>query len=118
MKLNAILDAVRAVGMAHNGGKGGEFILVATESQLVKLTQKLYELSKPEVTHDPVRTDAERDAKDAANWREMAPLWAEDINRRATVEQWMFDAARGKRSMPTPEELREWALKLGTRDAR
>lgn len=36
------------------------------------------------------------------------------INRRATVEQWMFDAARGKRPMPTPDELREWAIKLGT----
>lgn len=54
--------------------------------------------------------------RDAALWREFAPKWDESLNRRATVEQWMFDAARGKRPMPTPEELREWAMKLGTRD--
>lgn len=54
--------------------------------------------------------------RDAALWREFAPKWDESLNRRATVEQWMFDAARGKRPMPTPQELREWALKLGTRD--
>jgi hypothetical protein len=40
--------------------------------------------------------------------------WAASLNRRATVEQWMFDAARGKRPMPTPDELRAWAIKLGT----
>lgn len=40
--------------------------------------------------------------------------WAAALNRRARVEQWMFDAARGKRPMPTAEELRAWALKLGT----
>jgi hypothetical protein len=40
--------------------------------------------------------------------------WSSALNRRATVEQWMFDAARGKRPMPTPEELRAWAIKLGT----
>jgi hypothetical protein len=43
--------------------------------------------------------------------------WAASLNRRATVEQWMFDAARGKRPMPTAEELRAWAIKLGTPDA-
>lgn len=36
------------------------------------------------------------------------------LNRRATVEQWMFDAASGKRPMPAPDELRNWALHLGT----
>lgn len=51
--------------------------------------------------------------KDAALWREHAPKWDESLNRRATVEQWMFDAARGKRPMPTPEQLREWAMRLG-----
>jgi hypothetical protein len=40
--------------------------------------------------------------------------WGGALNRRATVEQWMFDAARGKRPMPTPDELRAWAIKLGT----
>jgi hypothetical protein len=36
------------------------------------------------------------------------------INRRVTIEQRMFDAAAGKRPMPTPDELREWAVYLGT----
>lgn len=40
--------------------------------------------------------------------------WAAALNRRATVEQWMFDAANGKRPMPDASELRQWALKLGT----
>lgn len=40
--------------------------------------------------------------------------WAAALNRRTTVEQWMLDAARGKRPMPTAEELRAWAIKLGT----
>jgi hypothetical protein len=40
--------------------------------------------------------------------------WAGALNRRATVEQAMFDAARGKRPMPTADELRAWAIKLGT----
>ncbi|MBI2770345.1 MAG: hypothetical protein HYX47_12035 [Burkholderiales bacterium] len=54
------------------------------------------------------------DARDAALWREQAPRWAASLNRRASVEQWMFDAVCGRRPMPTPEELRQWALKLGT----
>ena len=54
------------------------------------------------------------DATDAALWREFAPKWAASLNRRATVEQLMFDAANGKRPMPLPDELRAWALRLGT----
>lgn len=54
------------------------------------------------------------DARAAELWRIHSPRWAASINRSATVEQWMFDAARGRRPMPTPEELRQWALKLGT----
>lgn len=53
---------------------------------------------------------------DAAKWREHSPRWAASLNRRATIEQLMFDAASGKRPMPTPDELREWALRLGTPD--
>lgn len=53
------------------------------------------------------------DSYDARRWRTMAPRWAEALNRRAEVEQLMFDAARGKRPMPTAEELRAWALRLG-----
>jgi hypothetical protein len=40
--------------------------------------------------------------------------WVAMFARRCEVEQLMFDAARGKRPMPTQQELREWALKLGT----
>ena len=43
------------------------------------------------------------------------PKWlAASLNRRVIVEQLMFDSAKGKRPMPTADELREWALKLGT----
>ena len=52
--------------------------------------------------------------RDAALWRECAPKWDASLNRRAEVEQLMLDAARGKRPMPSPEELRAWALRLGT----
>jgi hypothetical protein len=41
-------------------------------------------------------------------------LLTQIINRRVTIEQRMFDAAAGKRPMPTPDELREWAVYLGT----
>lgn len=54
------------------------------------------------------------DAREAALWRAHAPQWAAALNRRATVEQWMFDAANGKRPLPDALELRQWALKLGT----
>jgi hypothetical protein len=48
--------------------------------------------------------------------RELSKIWGQSLNRRAEVEQMMFDAASGKRSMPTAEELREWALRLGVPD--
>jgi hypothetical protein len=54
------------------------------------------------------------DAQDAPPPAAEPPWWAAALNRRATVEQLMFDAARGKRPMPTAEELRAWAVKLGT----
>ena len=54
--------------------------------------------------------------KDAEAWREHSPKWGESLNRRATIESLMFDAAKGARPMPDASELREWALRLGTRD--
>lgn len=38
------------------------------------------------------------------------------INRRAEIEDLMMQCARGVRPMPTRDELRQWALKLGTPD--
>jgi hypothetical protein len=68
-----------------------------------------------------VRAERERagrvdDVGDAARWREFSPQWDRSLNRRAEIEQLMFDAARGKRPMPTADELRKWALGLGTPD--
>jgi hypothetical protein len=54
------------------------------------------------------------DARDAGLWREFVPKWTRSLSRRAAVEQLMFDAANGKRPMPAADELRQWALKLGT----
>lgn len=59
------------------------------------------------------QADAGDDARDAALWRQFAPQWARSLNRRAEVEQELFDASRGKRAMPTADELRAWAVKLG-----
>lgn len=72
------------------------------------LVESVLEQSPPE--------QAPAEMRDAALWREQAPKWAAALNRRAQVEQLMFDAASGKRAMPTATELREWALKLGTPD--
>jgi DNA repair exonuclease SbcCD ATPase subunit len=41
-------------------------------------------------------------------------LLTQILNRRVTIEQRMFDAASGKRPLPTAEELRKWAIELGT----
>jgi len=38
---------------------------------------------------------------------------ADWLNRRAEVEQQLFDVANGKRTLPTAVECREWALRLG-----
>lgn len=38
------------------------------------------------------------------------------LNRRAEVEQELFDASRGKRPMPSPAQLHKWATKLGVPD--
>lgn len=36
-----------------------------------------------------------------------------ELNRRAAVEQELWNAANGKSPLPDREKLREWALKLG-----
>jgi hypothetical protein len=46
--------------------------------------------------------------------QELDALLTQILNRRVTIEQRMFDAAAGKRAMPTAEELRQWAIELGT----
>lgn len=40
---------------------------------------------------------------------------SEDLNRRATVEQMLFDVASGKRPVPTRQECRQLAMYLGIR---
>lgn len=52
---------------------------------------------------------AERDALLAGH----DTRWTAMFKRRVAVEQLMLDSANGKRPMPTQQELREWALRLG-----
>jgi hypothetical protein len=40
---------------------------------------------------------------------------SQDLNRRATVEQMLFDVAAGKRPLPDREDCRQIALYLGIR---
>ena len=42
--------------------------------------------------------------------------YADDLNRRVSVEAQMLSAAEGKRPMPDAAQLREWATKLGVPD--
>lgn len=45
------------------------------------------------------------------------PEWvAGFLNRRVSVEQELFDCAAGKRPLPTAEQCREMALRLGVPD--
>jgi hypothetical protein len=90
-KLCAVLKArienfKEQAGVAHNGDKEAvvDILLCGTREQLVNFAMRI---------HD------ER--------------WVKMLHRRVGVEQLMLDAANGKRPMPTPEELRAWALKLG-----
>lgn len=39
-----------------------------------------------------------------------------ELNRRAAVEQELWNAANGKAPMPDREKLRDWALRLGVPD--
>ncbi len=75
----------------------------------------LAEMDAPQMAAAIVRLEAEVAAlNDQLTSRGEPRWWAEALNRRATVEQLMFDAARGKTAMPTPDELRRWAIRLGT----
>ena len=56
------------------------------------------------------------------NWFQRKYFWwldfkhsDENLNRRATVEQLLLDAAKGKRATPTPNECYELAMYLGVR---
>jgi ABC-type dipeptide/oligopeptide/nickel transport system ATPase subunit len=39
--------------------------------------------------------------------------YEKSLNRRAQVEQALFDVANGKEELPSREQCREWAMKLG-----
>lgn len=39
-----------------------------------------------------------------------------ELNRRASVEQQMWDCVAGRKPMPNREQLAEWARKLGIPD--
>lgn len=54
------------------------------------------------------------DAAELERLRRLGAMWLPALNRRAQVEQELLDAASGKRGLPGPEELRGWALRLGT----
>lgn len=86
LDLEFILKVAKQAGIAHNGDKEAvvDILLCGTREQLVNFAMRI---------HD------ER--------------WVKMLHRRVGVEQLMLDAANGKRPMPTPEELRAWALKLG-----
>lgn len=45
--------------------------------------------------------------------RDDAIYWAASLNRRAEVETELFDMAAGKRPLPTAEDCRRMAIKLG-----
>jgi len=38
------------------------------------------------------------------------------LNRRAEVEQELWDCARGRRALPDAEQCKQWALRLGVPD--
>lgn len=46
--------------------------------------------------------------------RELREIWAKEINRRAGVEQLLWDIAAERCDIPTREMCREMAIKLGT----
>lgn len=142
MNLESIALAVRVTGCAWNGGAGGEFIIVGNRTQLEALVAKITEVQSNRINamQEELSIDEklllERDVllavippcpdhgagcvPFAVEWvgrMKETPtdaMWCESFNRRVAVEQLMFDAARGKRPLPTAEELRAWALKLGT----
>lgn len=46
--------------------------------------------------------------------QDLDALLTQILNRRATIEQELLDMASGKKSMPSADELRDLALRLGT----
>ena len=42
--------------------------------------------------------------------------YAKDLNRRAAVEQQLWDCFHGKRTLPDRQQCAEWARKLGIPD--
>lgn len=101
-----ILHTAAASGIAHNNGKGGEFIFVGTREQWEKFADKFIRDS-PAMHIELQHLRTEHDAQ-----------WMAMFKRRVHVEQLLLDVANGKRNMPTPQELREWALHLGTPDSK
>lgn len=47
-----------------------------------------------------------------ATWR-WVRHYEKSLNERVKVEQELFDCASGKRVMPTREQCRQWAMRLG-----
>lgn len=142
MNLEAIAQAVRITGCAWNGGAGGEYIIVGSHVQLEALANKLTEVQAARIAalEEELRIDekllqhrsallamippcpehGEGCVPFAVEWigrmkeKPTDAMWVASFERRGQVEEMMFAAARGKRPMPTPQELREWGLKLGT----
>lgn len=50
-----------------------------------------------------------------ARWRWMR-AYEVSLNRRAEVEQDLFNVANGKRPLPDAEQCRQWATRLGVPD--
>lgn len=133
--IDDIARAVRTTGCAWNDGAGGSFIIMGTRDQIRRFADFLcasfkeaYDINEKLLqTRDrillkipPCPDHGEGCMPYAEEWIEARKTIPSDsgyvtmLNQRAEVEQKMFDAARGKRPMPTQQELREWALRLGT----
>lgn len=49
-------------------------------------------------------------------WETWRAYYSKSLSRRVEIENEMFRAVAGDRPMPTRQELREWALRLGVPD--
>lgn len=47
------------------------------------------------------------------NWLRWQRAYEASLNRRVEVEAQLFDAASGKAPLPTAQQCRAWAVKLG-----
>lgn len=45
--LDKVLRAAQSAGVAHNGGAGGQYILVATEAQLLRFANEMFRGYEP-----------------------------------------------------------------------